>query len=55
MSQFDNYSVNPFANDLSDHDAQILTLKIPVHCQTEKVKSIRKVDKYTIYNISYIS
>ena len=53
MSQFDNYSVNPFANDLSDHDAQILTIKIPVHRQTEKVKSIRKVDKYTIPDFIY--
>ena len=34
ISQLDNYSVKPFSNDLSDHDAQILTIKIPVQSQT---------------------
>ena len=48
ISQLDNYSVKPFSNDLSNHDAQILTIKIPVQSQMEWVKSIRKVDKYTI-------
>ena len=37
ISQLDNYSVEPFSNDLSDHDAQILTIKIPVQSQTERV------------------
>jgi len=34
ISQLDNYSVKAFYNDLSDHDAQILTIKIPVQSQT---------------------
>ena len=41
-SPFHDYSVNPLTNDLSDHDAQILTLKIPPLKQRERIKLIRK-------------
>jgi len=48
ISQFVNYSVNPLTNDLSDHDAQILTLQIPVHRHSERLQFIKKIDKHTI-------
>jgi hypothetical protein len=40
--------VIPFGNDLSDHEAQILTINIPVQRQFSKPKFIRKVVKFTI-------
>ena len=53
ISCFEDYSVIPFSNDLSDHDAQILTIKIPVQMQSDKLKIIRKVDKHTILDFIY--
>ena len=48
VSRFEDYSVIPFSNDLSDHDAQILTIKIAVQMQADRLKITRKVDKHTI-------
>ena len=53
ISQFVNYLVNPLTNDLSDHDAQILTLKIPVHRHSERLQFIRKIDQHTIPDFIY--
>jgi len=35
---YEDYRVIPFINDLSDHDAQLLTIKIPVHYQANRLK-----------------
>jgi len=48
ISCFEDYSVIPLANDLSDHDAQILTIKASVQNQSHRLKTIRKVDKHKI-------
>jgi hypothetical protein len=48
ISSFEDYSVHPFANDLSDHDAQILTIKILFQMQTDRLKIVRIVDKHNI-------
>jgi hypothetical protein len=48
VSCYEDYSVIPFGNDLSDHEAQILTINIPVQRQFSRSKFIRKVDKFTI-------
>ena len=53
ISQYDHYSVRPFYNDLSDHDAQILTLKTPIYTQFESEKFIRIIDKETISDFIY--
>jgi len=53
ITQFDYFSVKPFTNDLSDHDAQILTIQTPVHMQSESVKFVRKIDKDTITDFIY--
>ena len=45
---FEDYSVIPLANDLSDHDAQILTIRTSVQNQSDRLKTIRNVDKHTI-------
>jgi hypothetical protein len=44
----EDYWVIPFSNDLSDHDAQILTIKISFQIQSAGLKIVRKVDKYAI-------
>jgi len=38
---------------LSDHDAQILKIKLPVQIQSDRLKIIRKVDKHTILDFIY--
>ena len=53
ISQFDDYSVYPLANDLSDHDAQTLTLKIPTKKQRELIKLVRKMDESAINDFTY--
>jgi len=53
ISCFEDYSVIPLANDLSDHDAQILTIKTSVQNQSDRLKTIRKVDKHTINEFIY--
>jgi hypothetical protein len=52
-SCFHDYSLTPFYNDLSDHDAQILTIKTLSHSQHDTVKTVRKVDQHAISNFIY--
>ena len=40
--------VTPFPNDLSDHDAQILTFTIPIPNHLNKTKFITKINKHSI-------
>jgi len=47
------FSVIPFSSDLSDHDVQILTLKICFQIQADRSKIARKVDKYTVCDFIY--
>jgi len=53
ISRFEDYSVIPFWNYLSVHGAQILTIKIPVQIQSDRLKIIRKVDKHTHLDVIY--
>jgi hypothetical protein len=53
ISCFAQFSVVAFPNDISDHDAQILTIKGLPLVQSDKSQSIRKVDKYTISDFIY--
>jgi hypothetical protein len=52
-SRFEDYSVIPFSNDLSDHDVQLLAINIPVQMHSDRLKIIRKVDKHTIFDFIY--
>ena len=52
-SSVEDFSVIPFWNDLSDHDAQILTINIPVQKQSVRSKLIRKMDKHTILDFIF--
>ena len=53
ISCFEDYSVIPLANDLSDHDAQILTIRTSVHNLSDRLITTRKVDKQTINEFIY--
>ena len=59
ISRLEDFLVTPFLNDLSDHDAQILTINIPIRIHPDKPKFIRKIDKLTtldfIYNLSNVA
>jgi hypothetical protein len=48
VSRCKDFSVNPFGNDLSAHDAQTLTINIPVQRQISRSKLIKKMDKFKI-------
>jgi len=48
ITSYEDYQVIPFINDLSDHDAQLLTIKIQVHNQADRLKTTRNVNKHTI-------
>ena len=50
---FNDYSLTPFYNDLSDHDAQILTIKTLCQLQQDTVKIVRKVDQHAISDFIY--
>jgi hypothetical protein len=50
--RFEDFSVLPLSNDLSDRDAHILTIKIPIQTQSDKPKSIRRIYKYKILDFS---
>ena len=50
---YEDYHVSPFINDLSDHDVQVLTLKIPVHKNADRLKMTSKVNKQTILDFIY--
>ena len=56
ISRLEDFLVTSFSNDLSDHDAQILTINIPIQIHPNKPKFARKINKYTtldfIYNLS---
>ena len=56
ISRLEDFLITPFLNNLSDHDAQILTINIPIQIHPDKRKFIRKIDKHTtldfIYNLS---
>ena len=54
ISRLEDFLVTPFPNGLSDHDAQILTFKIPIQSHQHKTKLIRKINKHTISNFIYI-
>jgi len=53
VSRFEDFLVTPFTNDLSDHDAQILALNIPMQSHPNKTKLIRKIDEHTIFYFIY--
>ena len=53
ISNFAEYSLIPFSNDLSDHDAQILTIKSLLQMQSSKLQLKRKIEKYTTYDFIY--
>jgi hypothetical protein len=53
ISRFEDYSVRPLSNDLSDHDAQIVTIKILLQTQSDRIKIVRKVNKHTISDFLY--
>jgi hypothetical protein len=49
VSQFENYTVTPLLNGLSDHEAQLLKISfestlVPIH----KFKTVRKTNKYSM-------
>jgi len=48
ISCFYDYLITPFYNDLSDHDAKILTIKTLCQPQHDTAKTVKKVD-----NIQY--
>ena len=54
ITWYEDYQVISFINDLSDHDAQVLTIKIPVHNQANRLKTTRHVRKHTILDFIYI-
>jgi len=56
--KYENYSIHPLVNGLSDHDAQIITINnITVDKRINKTQSIRKFNKFPIsqfaVNLSY--
>jgi hypothetical protein len=53
ISCFEDFLVTPFLNDLFDHDAQILTINIPIQIHPDKTKFIRKIDKHTTFDFIY--
>jgi len=53
LSCYEDYHISPVINDLSDHDAQILTLRIPVPKRADGSKFTRKVNKHTILDFIY--
>jgi hypothetical protein len=52
-SRYEDFSVIPFWNDLSDHDAQILAINIAVQKQCVRSNLIRKMDKHTIFDFIF--
>jgi hypothetical protein len=56
--KYENCSIHPLVNRLSDHDAQIITINnITVDKHISKIQSIRKFNKFSIspfaINLSY--
>jgi hypothetical protein len=48
ISRFEDHSVCPFINDLSDHDGQIVKIKTVFQTCTDRINIVRKVNIYTI-------
>ena len=49
VSQFENYTVTPIINGMSDHDAQLLMISTDYsHVPLHKLKTTRKINKHTI-------
>jgi hypothetical protein len=48
VSRFEDFSVILFGNDLSDHEAQILTINISAQRHFSRPKFLRRMDKFTI-------
>jgi hypothetical protein len=53
VSRYDDFSVIPFSNDFSDHEAQILTINITVQRQSPRLKYVRKMDKFAILDFVF--
>ena len=53
ISRLENFLMTSFTNDLSDHDAQILTINVPIQIHPNKPKFARKINKYTILDFIY--
>ena len=56
--KYENYSIHPLVNGLSDHDAQIITINnITVDKRINEIQSIRKFNKFSLSqfaaNLSY--
>ena len=45
ISRFEDYSVCPFINDLSDHDGQIVKIKAVFQTYNDRINIVRKVNK----------
>jgi hypothetical protein len=52
-SRLVDFTVSPFANNLSDHDAQILMLNIPVQIHPNKSTLVRRMDDHAISAFIY--
>jgi len=53
VSQLDSYMVTLIINGVSDHDAQLLTISTECsHVSIHKFKTIRKINKYTISDLT---
>jgi hypothetical protein len=52
-TRLEDFMISPFPNNLSDHDAQILTINIPIQIHPDKQELIRKLDNHTIFNFIY--
>jgi len=53
ITYFKDFSVTPFLNNLSDHDAQILTINIPIQIHPDNPKLVRRVAKHAILDFIY--
>jgi len=54
ISKFPNYIVSPLYTALSDHDAQLNTLRnSDIKIQNPKFKIIRRIDTYSILDFRY--
>jgi hypothetical protein len=53
ISRQEDYTVILFSNGLSDHDVQLLTIKIFLQLKSDKVKIVRKINKYTMLDFIY--
>jgi hypothetical protein len=52
-SRYEDYFVYPLKNNLSDHDGQIVKVKIEFQTITETINIVRKINKYAITDFLY--